>query len=134
MITEIVALADKNGLSLVPQDHSKATYSIWRNTEDCRINWDYSSVNIRNLIRAVSTPYPGAYCYYKGKKIIVDKAELIDDMNFAIRQLGKIWQIIENCPRVICGKGMLKISRAHYKDGTAVVFDKLRINLNLEVI
>lgn len=134
MIVEITDLAEKNALSAVKQDNSNATYSIWRNPEDCRIDWNDSSENIRNMIRAVSSPYPGAYCFYKGKKIIIDKAELIDDLPFSIRQPGKLWQISDNCPHVICGKGMIKILCAHYEDGTEVVFDRLRINLSLEVI
>ena len=134
MITEIIKAAETGSLVYKKQDHSQATYSIWRNPEDCKIDWSNSAVDIRNMIRAVSDPYPGAYFFYNGRKVIVDKAELTEDMNFAIRQHGKIWQIISNCPIVICGKGMIKITRAHYEDGSPVTFNKLRINLNMEVV
>lgn len=52
------------------------------------------------------------------------------EMNFAVRQPGKIWQIANNCPMVICGRGMLKIIDAEYEDGSKVMFNRLRENLN----
>ena len=58
----------------VKQDHSQATYLGKRNPEDGWIDWEKSSGEIVRLIRAVSTPLPGAYCSYQGKKIIIDKA------------------------------------------------------------
>ena len=134
MMIEIIKLAETGKISFTKQDSSMATYSIWRNPEDCKIDWRMSSLEIRNMIRAVSSPYPGAYCYYKNQKIIIDRAELVDDYVFSIRQPGKIWQIIQNCPVVICGKGMLKITKAHYESGEMVIFDRLRINLNTDLI
>lgn len=50
-----------------------------RTADDGKINWkDYTGEQIYNLIRAVSKPYPGAFTLNKGSKLIIWKAELID--------------------------------------------------------
>lgn len=134
MIIEIIEMARKNTITLKKQDHSLATYSIWRDVCDCKIDWNKSSFEIRNFIRAISAPYPGAYFYYDEKKAFVIKAEVVDDLKFAIRQPGKIWQIIDNCPVVVCGTGMLKITKAKFEDGSKVTFNKLRRDLSMEMI
>lgn len=130
MVVEILQKAADDSITPMKQDHSAATYSIWRNVEDCKIDWNKTSVEIRNMIRAVSSPYPGAYFFYQKRKVIVKSAEIMGEMNFAVRQPGKIWQIANNCPMVICGRGMLKIIDAEYEDGSKVMFNRLRENLN----
>lgn len=132
MILEIMSMAQTNSITAIKQDNSLASYSIWRDVYDCKIDWTKSAIEIRNLIRAVSTPYPCAYFVLNNKKIKVLKAEIVDDLNFVIRQPGKIWQIIENCPVVICGKGMLKITDARYQNGVKAMFNRVRKNLSLE--
>lgn len=130
MLIEVIEMAQTNAITLKKQDNSAATYSIWRDVSDCKIDWNKSSFDIRNFIRAVSTPYPGAYFFYNNKKVIVHEAEIVDDLIFAIRHPGKIWQISDNCPIVICKTGMLKITNAKYCDGSKVIFNRLRINLS----
>lgn len=129
MIVELIDMAEKNSIIAVPQNNTLATYSIWRDVEDCRIDWNMSSEEIYNLIRAVSSPYPGAFFYYDDRKVIVERAEISEDMSFPLRNPGKIWAIKDNVPYVICGKGIIKIISAVYEDGTQVKFTKLRVNL-----
>jgi methionyl-tRNA formyltransferase len=119
----------KGSLQSIPQDESQATYSIWRSSEDCKINWEKDAAEIYNLIRAVSSPYIGAFTHYKNKKIIILKANIISDLSFAIRDCGKIWSIKNNCPIVICGNGMLQITKATDDLGKPVIFDLIRYKL-----
>ena len=113
-----------------PQDESLATYSIWRSPEDCRINWNANSRNVFNFIRALGTPYPGAYTYYKEKRITVLRATMIPDLPFVIRDCGKIWAIRENRPQIICGTGMISIDEAVDESGQQIVFDVLRYKMH----
>lgn len=55
----------------IVQDHSKATYFGGRKPEDGIIDWSKSAREIYNLIRAVTWPYPGAFTYLNGKKIMI---------------------------------------------------------------
>ena len=119
----------KGVLESYPQDESKATYSIWRSPEDCQINWEKDAQEIFNLVRAVSTPYIGAFTYYKSQKIFIQKVKTFPDLTFAIRDCGKIWSIKGNYPTVICGKGLLQILDAEDELGNQVIFDSLRCKL-----
>ena len=42
-----------------------------RRPKDGLINWDSFGINIYNFVRALTEPYPGAFTYLNGKKIIV---------------------------------------------------------------
>lgn len=44
------------------QDLSKGAYFSGRKAEDGRIQWTQSARDIHNLVRAVTRPYPGAFC------------------------------------------------------------------------
>ena len=46
----------------IPQDISLGSYFGGRRPEDGRIDWRWPAVRIYNLIRAVTDPYPGAFC------------------------------------------------------------------------
>ena len=129
MLIEIINKAAKNSLSFMKQDDSKATFSLWRNPSDCHIDWSKSSVEIRNLIRAVASPFPGAYSFYKGEKIIINRATLLPDLTFAIRDYGKLWNVNGFEASVVCGSGLLQINSASYENGTPVIFDRLREKL-----
>ncbi len=129
-IEETIIMIRKNTFSRFIQDKKESTYSLWRDEVDCRIDWNKSNREIYNLIRAVSHPYMGAYTYLDGKKIIINRALKADyDLNFVIRDPGKIWSICNNKPLVVCGKGLLSITNAEYKNKNKVVFDKTRSRL-----
>lgn len=96
-----------------PQDHSQATYSIWRDASDYRIDWTADAVVIERTIRALGRPYLGAQCYLGTNSVVLNQAEVVSDICFAIRQPGKIWSLDSSgCPTVVCGNGLLKIRSA----------------------
>lgn len=55
----------------IPQDPAQATYYGRRRPEDGRIDWSRAARECRNLVRAVTHPYPGAFTYASGKKLFV---------------------------------------------------------------
>ena len=59
-----------------PQDHSKATYTRRRRPEDGFIDWKRTSLSIYNWVRALTTPFPGAFTYWEGKKVIIWESQL----------------------------------------------------------
>lgn len=61
-----------------PQDHSLATRAPRRTRDDDRILWDEPARRIYNLIRAVTHPYRGAYCQWRGRPLIVWSAAPLD--------------------------------------------------------
>ena len=61
------------------QDHGRATYYPKRTPEDGLIRWSDSTDWIYRLIRAAGRPYPGAFTWLGGEKIVVWRAEPVSD-------------------------------------------------------
>src|SRR5699024_5644867 len=112
------------------QDESKVSYSIWRNEEDYRVEWDQSSDRIERFVNAVGFPYKGAVTSYNGKRIRLVEVKSEDDLPIINRKPGKILKIKGNYPFVVCEKGLIKIIEARLeKDGSIFKFDRLRVRL-----
>lgn len=58
----------------VRQMESKATYYGRRRPEDGLIDWHWAAEDVRNLVRAVTKPYPGAFTFASGRKVMVWRA------------------------------------------------------------
>lgn len=126
----IVMIVQSDDLNPKPQNHSNASYSIWRNEDDYRIDWSWDANRIKRFIDAVSYPYLGALTNYNGKEIRIFQASVIQDLPIVNRTPGKLFKIDGNAPQVVCGKGMIRIDKAVYdKIGHLVSFDKLRERL-----
>ena len=59
---------------ITPQNEEEATKYGRRRPEDGKIDWNKSAVEIYNLVRAVTHPFPGAFAEVGGKKIYIWKA------------------------------------------------------------
>jgi len=57
------------------QNHSRATYCAKRTAAAGLIDWSWGADSIWTLIRAAGHPYPGAFTFYKDKKLIVWQAD-----------------------------------------------------------
>jgi methionyl-tRNA formyltransferase len=55
----------------LPQDETKATYRGRRRPEDGRIDWSGPTRRIDGLVRAVTDPFPGAFTFLGGRKLMV---------------------------------------------------------------
>jgi len=98
IIVDILNKIENNKLVLVKQDETKATYFGKRTPADGLINWNWQILRIQNWVRAQSNPYPGAFCWYQGKKIIIDKVNIVDKGYSADQNNGLILQVE---PRVL---------------------------------
>lgn len=58
----------------IPMELSKGSYFSGRKPADGRIDWQRSAIDIYNLIRGVTHPYPGAFTHLNGRKIVIWKA------------------------------------------------------------
>lgn len=52
----------------IPQDAAAASYFGGRKPEDGLINWTQDAASVRNLVRAVTRPYPGAFSFLGNRK------------------------------------------------------------------
>jgi len=87
----------------IPMDLKAGNYCRGRKPEDGRIDWHKSAVQIHNLIRGVTHPYPGAFTGLDGKKVIIWKAWPVDGS-------GAPGQVVSASPlQVGTGKGLLEV-------------------------
>lgn len=123
-------LADKQ-LPRNKQDETKATYSLWRDDDDYHIDWKQDAQSILNFINAVSYPYKGAYSYINNKKYRILEAELRPDVIIENRDCGKIIFIENECPVVVCLKGLLVLKKVicDTSGDNALPFSKFRLKL-----
>ena len=93
-----------------PQDESEATYFGGRQPEDGRIDWSRPSLEIFNLIRAVTAPYPGAFSEFGGARLMVWWAQP------APGQAGPPGTLLSLDPLVVAtGDGALALTRAEWR-------------------
>lgn len=101
----------------VPQDDSIATYTCKRTPEDGEINWQLSALQVYNLIRGLTHPFPGAYTTLKGKKILIWGAELPEKQEIYVGNIpGRVLGKRDGKIEVLTGNGVLRLTRLQYSD------------------
>jgi methionyl-tRNA formyltransferase len=84
-----------------------ATFFKPRKPQDGLIDWNKSSVEIYNLIRALSKPWPGAFTYMGGNKVIIWKVQIHDSK--AVGSCGKIIKSSDDYLAVYTADGHIRI-------------------------
>jgi methionyl-tRNA formyltransferase len=79
-IAEFTEQLLKGTAEFKPQDNSKATNWRKRSRKDGLIDWRMPAEDIYNLIRALTTPYPGAEFKYKENYLQVWKSRVCSEM------------------------------------------------------
>lgn len=59
-----------------PNELEKSSYFGGRKPADGQIDWNQSSTQVHNLVRAVAPPYPGAFTHWQGQRMIVARTSL----------------------------------------------------------
>jgi len=85
IIKKVVSMIENDQIILVEQDETMATWFGKRTPEDGEINWNWQKERIYNWVRALSSPYPGAFTYYNNSKVIIHKIEY-SEMGFDFKQ------------------------------------------------
>jgi methionyl-tRNA formyltransferase len=89
------------------QDERCATYAARRSVDDGAIDWTASAVVIDRLIRATTRPYPGAFTFSGGDRLIVWRSSIPADSMTYHAQPGQIVAIRANVVTVQTGEGLL---------------------------
>lgn len=78
ILREKLPLLENGILKPRKQDNSKQTIMPQRKPEDGEINWGKNSLEIYNLVRATTKPYPGAFTFYKERKLTIWEGKMND--------------------------------------------------------
>jgi len=119
----------KNGTApRMPQDHSQSSYYGGRRPEDGEIDWEKAAAQVRNLVRAVTLPYPGAFSYIGDRKCFFYKVSEAPEKTVN----GNPGSIISTDPLVIaCAQGALQVDFGQREDGVYMSGAQLAKELNL---
>jgi methionyl-tRNA formyltransferase len=134
ILSEEVKNFNEGIIKRIPQNHQDATYTCSRTPEDGYIDWNKSTREIYNLIRAITYPFPGAYSYLNDEKLIIWKAKPIDLGTYIGRIPGRIVKIIkEEGVCVLTGDGALLITDVQYGDSGILTADKIIKSVRLRL-
>jgi methionyl-tRNA formyltransferase len=104
------------------QDEKKATYSLWRDEKDFRIDWNQSASKIIRHIDSTSSPYAGASSLLDGQLVKIEQADVWPIKPKIINPTpGKIWQIINGEPVVLTGNGFIRITEMNDTSGKSLL-------------
>ncbi len=128
MLDEVLPKIEKDAAPRKPQDNSKATYYGGRKPADGEINWNLSADQVRNLIRAVTRPYPGAFSYIASEKCLF---WMVSKVPHQVEQL-RPGTIVSTDPLVIaCGRDAVRVDFGQAEKGVYMSGAQLARELNL---
>ncbi len=110
-----------------PQDKGQARYFGGRRPADGEIDWSQTARTVRNLVRAVTRPYPGAFSFIGNRKLLVWSAAI--EAGQAKAQPGTV---LSAKPLIIaCGEGAIRIEAGQGDGGVFINGSQLAEELNL---
>ncbi len=117
----------KNKSPRISQDQSLASYFGGRKPKDGEINWNWEPSTIKNLVRAVTKPYPGAFSFSGNRKI------LFWDVSISTQTYDvDPGTIVSSSPFTIaCAKGAIQVNSGQLDSGIFLTGDQLSQELNL---
>ncbi len=111
------------------QNNKLATYGCNRNADDSKINWNDSTKNVFNFIRAHNLPSIGSYTYYDNKKVYIWKVRpKIEFKNYIGRIPGKIVHLNPESIIILTKDSALEILNASFENITKLntIFNSVR--------
>lgn len=106
---KVISYFEQNNVPRRPQDIVQGSIFPARTPKDGQIDWSKSAVEIRNLIRAVSRPYPGAFCDFHGETIHIWKAAVVEG-DGSEHESGEIIKVLGVSKFIVrCGDGCLQV-------------------------
>jgi len=111
----------------IPQDKSKASYFGGRKPADGEIRWEQTAGQVRNLVRAVTRPYPGAFSFVGERKCFVWGVSLAPNP-----EAKKPGTILGTEPLTIaCGQDAVRVDFGQPERGVYVSGGQLAEEMNL---
>lgn len=104
-IREALPLLEAGRAPRTPQDHSRSSYFGGRKPADGAIDWAWPAERVRNLVRAVTEPWPGAFTRFGGETLLVWWGETAPAIPGAAPGEIVAGAGEGGAPRVACGEG-----------------------------
>jgi len=105
----------KNNVTITSkaQNEKQATYSLWLDKFDYFIDWNWSAEKIKRFVDATGSPYDNAKSILNKEIVKLLDVDVVKDVHIEIRarHIGKVLFMNDGCPTIICGQGLLSVSK-----------------------
>ena len=128
MLDEVLPQIKAGTAPREPQDHSIATYYGGRRPEDGEIDWTVGARQVRNLVRAVTQPYPGAFSYIVNQKCVF---WAVSEEPYSPEELSPGTIVSTDPLVVVCGKGAVRVDYGQADNGLYMTGTQLAREFNL---
>lgn len=105
MLPEVVRQLATGSPARLKQSELEASYCARRTPEDGLIDWRDTAENVLVLIRAVGEPYPGAFTFSEGARLLARRARRFPKGERFIGMAGQIQLLTDEGFVVRCGDG-----------------------------
>jgi len=96
-------------------DIAKGSYFGRRKPEDGKIDWRWPARRIFNLVRAVTHPYPGAFCFVGERKLLIWEAKLGAE-NGVLEAPGRVMrETADGALEIAAGEGSVVVKVAQFE-------------------
>jgi UDP-4-amino-4-deoxy-L-arabinose formyltransferase/UDP-glucuronic acid dehydrogenase (UDP-4-keto-hexauronic acid decarboxylating) len=103
------------------QDHTQASVFGRRTPADGLIRWEQPARRAHDLVRAVAFPWPGAFTFCAGKKLLIQRTRVRHD-DGVVAAPGTILPGVPGaCRGVACGQGVLDLIAFTDEHGQPIV-------------
>ncbi len=127
LLHEVLPKIKAGNREKVTQDNTAASYFGGRKPADGEIDWQLPATRIRNLVRAVTRPYPGAFSHLGNRKCLFWQVEIAEyDSDAAAGTVISLDPLV-----IACGKDALTINFGQTADGIYMSGTQLAQELNL---
>jgi methionyl-tRNA formyltransferase len=116
MLAEVLPQIRLGTLPRRKQDSTQATIMPKRRPQDGGLDWGWSTRTLFNWVRALTHPYPGAFCRLGNRKLWVWKTERSDEP-LAPRAPGSIVLDEDGWPLAATSDGWLRLLRLQLEGG-----------------
>ncbi|MBW1996359.1 MAG: bifunctional UDP-4-amino-4-deoxy-L-arabinose formyltransferase/UDP-glucuronic acid oxidase ArnA [Deltaproteobacteria bacterium] len=127
LLEELLPVILENRVEPISQDHSTASYFGGRKPQDGEIDWRQDALTVRNLVRAVTRPSPGAFSYLGYRKCIfwdVEVGEIFGDVVPGT--------VLSTDPlKIACGGRAVRVEFGQTENGVYKSGRQLALELNL---
>lgn len=126
LLTETLPAVERGTTTLVPQEGSPS-YCLQRRPEDGLVDWHQPAELVERHVRAVGRPYPGAFSFFRGRKVLIWRAHSPADGPVVLGAPGQLWRPPGAAGMgVVTGSGMIVVDEASWADGSDAVTELRR--------
>jgi methionyl-tRNA formyltransferase len=98
-------------------DIAKGSYFGRRKPDDGRIDWRWPARKIFNLVRAVTHPYPGAFCFVDGHKLLVWEAKIGAETGMRGEPGKVLHEMADGALEIAAGEGSVIVKVVQFEGG-----------------